>query len=205
MATPPTLTRRFCALLTLMCLLTACATRPPVSEDERRQEWRRHSDRIASLTDWELKGRIAMRVEEEGWTASLHWRQERSSYVIRIIAPMGQGRYDLRGNASTVRLRMPDNRLLYAEDAQTLLRDNLGWQVPVRGLVYWVRGLPAPDSTADTLKLNKQGRLQELQQDGWRIYYDRYGLFSGGLTLPEKLTIERPGLRLRLLIHTWET
>lgn len=204
MAKPPCLTRRFCALLSLMCLLTACATRPPVSEEEQRQAWRRHSDRIASLTDWELKGRIAVRVEDEGWTASLHWRQEQSSYVIRIIAPMGQGRYDLRGNASTVQLRMPDNRLLYARDAQTLLRDNLGWQVPVRGLVHWVRGLPAPDSTADTLELNEQGRLQELQQDGWRIHYDGYGLVSGGMALPEKLTIERPELRLRLMIHTWE-
>ncbi|MEX2524988.1 MAG: lipoprotein insertase outer membrane protein LolB [Gammaproteobacteria bacterium] len=189
--------------LVLLCLLSACATRPPVPEGEQNRAWQRHSDRIAGLTQWELKGRIALRVEEEGWTASLHWRQEEAAYVIRILAPMGQGRYELRGNASTVQLRMPDNRVLYAQDAQTLLRDNLGWQLPVEGLVWWVRGLPAPDNTPDTLKLDKRGRLQELQQDGWRVLYDHYGLFSGGIALPEKLTIERPGLRLRLLIHSW--
>lgn len=203
MAKLPSPTRRFYCLLVLMCLLTACATRPPVPGDEQEQAWRRHSDRLAALTEWELKGRVAIRVKEEGWSASLHWQQDRAAYVIRIIAPMGQGRYDLLGNASTVRLRMPDNRLLHAKDAQALLRDNLGWQVPVEGLAWWIRGLPAPGNTPETLKLDHRGRLKELQQDGWRVEYDRYGLYSGGMELPEKLTVERPDMRLRLLIHTW--
>lgn len=187
-----------------MSLLTACATRPPMPEGGRDQAWQHHQDRVAELTQWELKGRIALRLQNEGWTASVHWQQEQGAYLIRLIAPWGQGVYNLRGDGNAVQLRMPDDRLLYAQDPETLLRENLGWQVPVEGMVYWVRGLPSPGSTPDSLNLDKRGRLQALRQDGWRVHYDRYGLFSGGVALPEKLTIERDDVRVRLLIHTWE-
>jgi len=144
-----------------------------------------------------------MRIEDEGWTATLHWRQEPAVYIIRIIAPMGQGRYYLRGDAAGVQLRMTDNRVLYAQNARDLLRENLGWQLPVEGLAWWIRGLPAPGNTVDTLKLDARGRLKELHQDGWQVEYDEYGLFPGEVALPEKLIVERPDLRLRLLIYSW--
>ncbi len=192
------------ALLFLTGLLAACAVQPPVPEGERDRAWRQHHERIAELTQWRFKGRIGLRLEQQGWTASLHWRQQQADYLIRLIAPLGKGVYDLRGNGESVQLRLPDERLLYARDPQTLLQENLGWQVPVRGLIWWVRGVPSPDSEPESMSLDQRGRLQELQQDGWRVHYDRYGLFGGGVSLPEKLTIERDNLRLRLLIHTWE-
>lgn len=195
---------RLYAPLALMLLLASCATRPPLTDAELDREWRQHSERLVQLSHWEARGRIAVRMDEEGWTAGLHWRQEPSSWHIRLLAPLGRGRYDLRGNAAGVQLRTPDDQLLMAGDARTLLQDNLGWQIPVSGLAYWVRGLPAPGGTPEQRQLDEHGRLRELQQDGWHIQYERYGLYSGSLDLPEKLTIERPGLRLRLLIHTWK-
>jgi outer membrane lipoprotein LolB len=202
MSIPPPI--RLFACLLLAALIGACATRPPLSGVQRDAEWRRHRDQVAGLEQWGLKGRIAIRLQQEGWSASLHWRQRRADYAIRLIGPLGNGMYELRGSDGMVQLQTPDDRLLQAPDAAALLQETLGWQVPVDGLRYWVRGLPAPGSEPQSMALDERGRLQSLEQDGWQVHYSRYGLFRGGLVLPEKLTLERRDLRLRLSIHAWE-
>ena len=54
-----------------------------------------------------------------------------------------------------------------------LLEQTLGLRLPVTGLRYWVRGLPAPGPTA-LLQTDAAGRLTRLEQNGWVIEYPSY-------------------------------
>ncbi|VAW86386.1 hypothetical protein MNBD_GAMMA17-1300 [hydrothermal vent metagenome] len=47
------------------------------------------------------------------------------------------------------------------------------------------------------------GRLQWLEQAGWRIEYQRYRS-AGTLEVPKKMVITRSDLRVRFVIDRWQ-
>jgi len=134
----------------------------------------------------------------------LQWDQDNQKYMLRFIAPLGQGTYQLSGDAGKVTLLTADNRVYQASDPEILLQDSLGWNVPLHGLQYWVRGVPEPGVTTDNLVLDDKGRMTELQQSGWRISISRYGEFDGR-ELPSKLLMQNDRFQLRLVVLGWKT
>lgn len=190
-------------LLFLLVLISGCATRQPLDEVANNTSWQIHRDKLYKLHNWELKGRIAIQLEQEAWSASVYWHQQQEVYNLRIIAPLGQGTYELYGDQSGVSLRTAENKLFEAKDVESLLREHLGWYVPLSGLVYWVRGVPEPGNKAETLLLDKRGRMINLTQSGWHVSCTRY-LSRGIYTLPGKIIMENDKLKLRLVIRDWD-
>ncbi|MGZ0843299.1 lipoprotein insertase outer membrane protein LolB, partial [Klebsiella pneumoniae subsp. pneumoniae] len=81
-----------------------------------------------------------------------------------------------------------------AESPEALLEEQLGWRLPVSHLLWWVRGLPAPDSKS-RLTLDADSRLARLEQDGWQIEYTRYAE-QNGYWLPERLKLHGQSLEV---------
>jgi len=187
----------------MAALLAACAAVPPqrpTAESERL--WSLRVASLSGLRDWGFSGRVAVQADEEGWHANLQWRQRPDRYDIRILAPLGQGAAWLHGDARGVRLRTAGNGDHYAADPETLLREQLGWQVPVSGLRYWVVGLP--DAGAAAVKvLDADGRLVRLRQAGWDIEFQRYRVVDG-MQLPDRIALSNARLKVRVLIDQWQ-
>lgn len=189
-------------LLCLCLLLAACAVEPPVPQGEREAAWRLHREAVAALNAWRLEGRVAVRHGNEGWSASLHWRQEEGGYVLRVSAPLGRGTVELSGSPRGVQMITADNRLLHADTPEALMQENLGWHVPLGGLRHWIKGTPDPARPAERLILDEEGRATAFRQDGWQVTYDRYE-DAGPYRLPGRMTLENGELRVRLVIHEW--
>ena len=187
----------------MILFLSGCATRQPVSEDIRNAFWQRHSEQLIELHSWQLKGRIAIQRGKEGGSVSLHWQQDRHNYFLRVVAPLGRGTYELSGSEDGVVMRTEKNKLLHADNPETLLQENLGWQVPLSALRYWVRGLPEPDIKTDSLILDEKGRITKLSQSGWQISYIPY-VKNSGYELPGKIFMQNDRLKLRLVIRDWK-
>ena len=192
----------------LAAILAGCESLPsqaPVETDPAvESRWQAHQQRLAALESWTLHGRMVLVAGDDGWTATIHWDQERQHYNLRFIAPLGQGTYELEGDTDSVTLLTADNRLLHAASPEALLQENLGWQIPVASLKYWVRGIPDPALSPGRLVLDDSGRLSRLQQSGWRISILRYRE-DRGLALPEKLFLKNRHFQLRLVIQDWQT
>ena len=154
------------------------------------------------LENWDLKGRIGVRTQNESGSGSLLWTQRRDMFDIRVIAPLSGRAYELSGGAGNVTLRTPDRNTLQAEDAETLLRQTEGWYFPVSELVYWIRGLPAPALQVDSLLLDKENRVSALNQGGWSIRYKRY-MGIEGTSMPGRLDLENEHVRVRLSVREW--
>lgn len=192
---------RVAAITALVLLLTACATSPrlPVDSDAG---WRRQQQQLGALTVWQLAGRMSVQLKSDGWSASLYWWQDHDKYRLRIVAPLGRGTVEIAGDRETVSLHTSDNRVFTDDDIDALMRENLGWEVPVDALVYWIRGLPAPGKSAEDLQLDESGRLIAVAQSGWDIRYERYTR-TEGYEVPVRMILQREQLRLRLNINRW--
>jgi outer membrane lipoprotein LolB len=188
--------------LVSLFLLAGCATRPPVSEPVSEAAWLAHQALLETLTDWQARGRVAVRTGEDGWNAHFDWHQQGQDYLIRLRGPFGQGAVELQGNGRGVWLKRADQPAVFALDPETLLEQQTGWQLPVAGLSSWLRGLPVAELDGD-LHWDGQGRLLQLRQNGWQIDYSRYQE-QGNLQLPQKFKLERDTVKVRFVIDDWQ-
>jgi outer membrane lipoprotein LolB len=89
-----------------------------------------------------------------------------------------------------------------AASPEELLEQQMGWRLPVSHLLWWIRGLPAPDSKS-RLTLDGDSRLAKLQQDGWDVEYTRYSE-QDGYWLPERLKLHGQDLDVTLVVKSWQ-
>lgn len=189
------------AILLCLALLSGCATRPALEEAIAYEPWMARKVALSHLQDWVIGGRIGVTTAKEGWHASLHWTQQGQNYLIDLIGPLGQGRMRIQGNESRVIVQTADGRVLSAADPERLLKETVGVGVPVSGLQYWVRGLPAPIPHSE-LRGDEQGRLTHLEQGGWVIDYSDYEPVAG-LDLPTRIRARQGDLQVQLVIRQW--
>jgi outer membrane lipoprotein LolB len=60
-----------------------------------------------------------------------------------------------------------------------------------------------PGGQAD-IAWDAQGRLLQIDQNGWQINYSRY-LAQDDLQLPEKLRMQRDSVRVKFIVDVWQT
>ena len=189
--------------LVLLLALGGCALQQPVTDPLLPGNWEERQQQLGQLHSWKLAGRIAVQLDKDAGSATLQWHQQRDNYVIRLIGPLGKGNFELQGSPGGVSMRDSDNRLQFASDPESLLEAQFGWQVPLSGLHWWIRGLPDPAEKIDNLQLDEQASIAELSQAGWQVSYGRYRL-QQGLRLPEKIHLSNTHLKVKLQIKKWE-
>jgi len=161
--------------------------------------------RPAQRVEFELSGRIAVRYRDEASTANLLWRHAEDGDELVLSTALGQGVARIvRDRAETV-LTTADGQTYRAPDAETLTEQVLGFRLPLAGLAHWVRARPAEGPHRE--RRDAQGRLLELEQDGWRVDYLAYGeadaADAGDRGRPRRLRLRYPALELRLAIAEW--
>lgn len=182
--------KRFAGLF-FPLLLAGCAVTPPQTVVRSPLEF----------ADWQLDGRIGLTHGNQGWHASLLWQESADGFQLKVAGPLGQGGFQVAGDGRAVTLIDADGQTSYAHNADALLLQATGWQLPATGLRYWVRGLPVPGVEAIEV-YDDAGRLSRLTQTGWVINYDKYQSVEG-VYLPTKLRLERADLAVRLVIGQW--
>ncbi len=179
-----------------------CQTLPPPVLDHTAAAAQRQA-RLVSQNRWQFSGRLSVIQGEEGFHGRVRWQQDNDRYVIDLVGPLGQGRQQIRGDATRVALRADNGQTRVADDAETLVAQTLGVALPVSGLRYWVRGLAAPQVPIAAQQATANGQLQALQQAGWQL---DFGGYRGDF--PTRLTAERAlddgqTVKLQLVIDQW--
>lgn len=192
------------AATAVLALLAGCATvSEPVPVADPEAVWQARQARLAELDRWTAVGRVGIRAGDEAANLSLYWRQRAAEYVIRLNAPLGQGTVELAGGEAGVVMRTSKEDVWAAESPEALLRQRLGWSMPVSGLRYWILGRPQPGHPVSERELDAAGRAEGFRQAGWEIRYLRYGE-ADSLALPTKVFVERDGVSARLVVSRWE-
>ena len=195
----------FRAVALLGCVfLSGCETTPEaMSLDDGRKAWQLHQDSLASLVNWSAVGRIALTSSEDSWNIGLRWTQAQDSFELKMSGPLGQGVANLRGDANGVEMRTSQQDVFRAPDARTLLREHVGWDLPIEALRSWVLGKVQPGVDFSDVTIDLHGRIRQMRQAGWAIEYQRYGDYDG-YQLPEKLLLQNDFLEARLILRKWQ-
>jgi len=185
--------------LCLVVLLVGCATRPPRAVGEM-QTWEARRTQLQQRESFELKGRVAVAAGQEGFNARLRWVQQGERSKLSLDGPLGVGGAQVDLDAKSLSVRNSRGETLSDSAARSELTTRLGFDPPLHSLRYWVQGVPDPGAPSSET-LDDQQRLAALEQDGWKIQYSNYS--PTGDQLPQRLTLQKESVRVRMLIDTW--
>lgn len=185
-------TLRRIGLAALLLALQACASAPPAASNPN---WAALQTRLESLESWRLRGRVNVRYQGDSHTPRIDWQQDRSDYRIRLWGTFNAGNTLIEGSENGVSLDS-QGRTSRAATPEGLILRELGYELPVSSLSYWIKGLPAPDSRYN-LAFDELNRLSELTQEGWLIRYPDPRQY-GQLTLPRRIEASHSERDIRL-------
>ena len=192
-----------CLCLALPLLLAACAPNIRVQADAgllNEQLAREHA--LAQADHWTVRGRLGVVSANDGGSGSFTWTQDGDRYEFVLRGPLSGKSFRLSGGVDGALLEGVDGGPLRGADAQTLLRDALGWDVPLRDLRAWVLGLRADGGPAE-LSFGSNRLPALLRQDGWVVDYRQWDT-SRTPPLPLKVFAERAPYKVRLSIDAWQ-
>lgn len=164
--------------------------------------WETHQTHLKMMETWSIQGSIAIATEKDTWNARVYWQQKGFLYQLRFNAPLGQGAMLLDGDEHRVTMRTAKNETFVARNPDTLIRQTLKLEIPVSGLYFWIRGLPAPAPILEH-DFNDQGYLHMLQQNDWYIEYGEY-VKVGTLELPKKIFLSHAPFDVKIVISQWK-
>ncbi len=199
------LNRKLLLVLLASLLLSGCAglsQRESVGGQGDAKLWQAHKKQIASLDGWQINGKVGIRAPKDSGSGILFWLQRQDYFDIRLSGPLGRGAARLTGRPGEVQLEVANQGRFQAESPEALLEEQLGWRLPVSHLLWWVRGLPAPDSRSQ-VTLDAGSRLARLEQDGWQVQYLSY-TEQNGYSLPERIKLHGADLDVTLVIKDWQ-
>ena len=152
-----------------------------------------------------LEGRVSVRFGDENLSGRIAWAHARDTDEINLASPLGNQLAQIVRDAGGVLLVDSQQQRHRAPDAETLTERQLGWRLPLGGLVDWVRGRPSAAGAGETgVARDAAGRLTRLDEAGWVIEFSYDG---DAARLPRRLIMnysrgEKP-LEIRLVVDTW--
>lgn len=194
--------------LTIMTTsLTGCSTmqglfeRPAQAPSNQPLNNTQRSAQLSQLNSWTARGSVSISYQGKTDIGTFVWRQDGLTYDFRTYGPLNAASIRIEGSPGQATLWKNVNTPRSAPSPEALMRQELGWFLPLSNLRFWSRGLAAPGVAARTTH-DEYGHLKVLQQQGWLVNYQRYQAV-GNLDLPRNVVMTNGDLRVKIVFKQW--
>jgi len=186
--------------------LAACQTfpqpiAPNAAPDQVLAGWPARRAQLQSRGQFSAQGRIGVVAGSDGFNGRVRWLQEGERSTVSLDGPLGVAGVRIVNETGVLTVTTPSGEALDSQAAHDELVRLMGVEPPLNSLRYWVQGVPDPGGPS-TETPDAQGYLGTLEQSGWTVTYGAYMQTEGG-ALPQKLTVERGSVRVKLIIDAW--
>lgn len=192
---------RWVIAMSLAATLVACAPVRVKESAETNTAQAAREAKLASITTWMLTAHIGVSDGKDGGSGELVWKQNGDNFDFTVHAPVTGKTWKLSGDASRATLEGVDPQPDTDTSPEHLLKQRLGWDVPLAQLSDWVRGLRAKGSASNTI-YDAQNLPAVIEQDGWKVEY-RDWFTDRTPPLPKKVFATRGNSRVRVSIEDW--
>jgi outer membrane lipoprotein LolB len=184
---------RFGLLSALIFLLSACSFAPERPIEGYQLAEMQH---LQKQGNWHFEGRLAIVDAKESFSASISWHHQAERDDIELVGPLAQGRVAISVTADGVVIDDGDNRQEYSGAVDVVMAEQLGVDMPVNALKFWVLGVNDPRQSF----VEQEGGFF---QGGWLVRYREMQRVNAE-SLPKKITAEKDKTRIKLIVDQWD-
>ncbi len=192
----------------MLALLAGCQTVPkPIAPTQAPEQvvagWPARRAQLQARGQFTAQGRIGVIAGSDGFNGRLRWVQDGARSTVSLDGPLGVGGVRIVKDGTGLTLTTPSGQALDSQAAHDELLKRMGFEPPLDSLRYWVQGVADPVSPS-TETLDAKGYLGCLAQSGWTVTISAYMQTQDG-ALPQKLTVVRGDVRVKLIIESWHS
>lgn len=195
---------RFLPLAAL--LLTACTINKPQGPGKSisSPQWQQHQQDVEKITQYQTRGAFAYLSDSQKVYARFNWQQTSPDrYRLILTNPLGSTELQLDAQGSVVQLVDNKGKRYTSNDAEKMISQLTGMDIPLNSLRQWMMGLPGESSD---YTLDDQYRLKSVNysRDGqnWQVTYQGYDSKQNP-TLPSNLELKEGNQRIKLKMDSW--
>jgi outer membrane lipoprotein LolB len=176
---------------------------PTVAPGQLAADWPARKAQLQARAQYTAQGRIGVVAGADGFNGRLRWIQDGMRSTVSLDGPFGVAGVRIVNDVSGLTLTTPSGEALDSQAAHDEMVRRMGFEPPLSSLRYWIQGVPDPGSPS-TESPDAQGYLGSLAQSDWTVTYTAYMQTPDGV-LPQKLTVARGNVRVRLIIEAWRS
>ncbi len=184
--------KRIGLMSALALLLSACSFAPEKPIEGYQLAEMQH---LQKQGNWNFEGRLAMVDEKDSVSASISWRHQPERDDIELAGPLAQGRIAISVTPGGVVVDDGDHRQEYNGAVDAIVAEQLGVDMPVNALKFWVLGVNDPKQSV----VEQEGGFF---QGGWLVRYREMQRVNAEW-LPKKITAEKDKTRIKLIVDQW--
>jgi len=188
--------------LAALALVAGCRSVPPraVIGPGADAPWPEQRAALDKLDRYGLQGRVAVAANGQGFSAGLRYQQLPKGSNLALDGPLGIGGLRVVLEGEELEIATSRGEKLDGDLARAELERRLGFALPLAELRWWLLGVPAPGEV--TVDAGDGGEIRGFTQGGWHVAVNTRvpGL---GFSLPQRLTVDREGARLKLVVERW--
>jgi len=196
--------RTFFFVLTCAYVLSGCSHAPLITDEKKAINlnlYTQHLKKISTIQQFTLKGRIGLQHTGKGFSGQIEWQHQINRDLLTLYSPFGSQIAIIEKTPQQVTMIDAKGNRLSADDLENLTQKALGWSIPLEGLMDWSLGRPSV-ATIQQISWDEHGLLRRLSQEDWHIDYQSY-VETQSYILPNRLTLRRENLYLKLIIENW--
>nr|WP_024967849.1 lipoprotein insertase outer membrane protein LolB [Pantoea sp. IMH] len=199
--------RRLMRLLPLASvLLAACSVNKPQGPGPSvtSPQWQQQQQAVEKITQYQTRGAFAYLSDSQKVYARFNWQQTASDrYRLLLTNPLGSTELQLDAQGSVVQLVDNKGKRYVSNDAEKMISQLTGMDIPLNNLRKWMVGLPGD---ATDYSLDDKYRLRELHysrngQD-WTVTWQDYDEKQQP-ALPARLELKEGNQRIKLKMDSW--
>ncbi len=186
-------------------LLTACSTPQLPVTQESYELAARLQQQNSRLTAWDITANTSITAKDSSYSLSVFWQQDGKNFDLRFDAPFATGVLRIKGNAEFAELTLENKKTIRGDTPEQLIKEVTPFDIPVTGLIYWIRGIPHKNAQNTTV-INAYGDTKTIRQDGWLIRYDDWKevtIQSHVYRLPHKILLDNDALQIKIKPSGW--
>ena len=197
-------------VLAISIVVSGCSTIYTVKQPADFSIYEIHARSVASVDQWEIKGRISVRRGTKGEIGRLFWKRNGDAHRMELYGSFGSRRIRILQDSEGAVLKDTKGKTVVGASIKEVLEERTGWILPVNELFDWVAGRPYTGSPS-VMTWDIDGRLVMLDQAGWTVEFSEYQEFDS-FALPTQFRItanhvnadpDSQASEIRLAISDW--
>jgi outer membrane lipoprotein LolB len=154
---------------------------------------------VGSAESFELQGRVYVRFGTRAFSGSMRWRYALEVEELWLSGPLGQTAAYIVRDTLGATLTTADQQTYSSTSLDALMRDGLGWALPLADLSHYVLGQVPPGVAESTVERDAERRLTQIVRDGWEVTLVPGGR-SDSVNHPTRLRMRKNEIEIRLVI-----